>query len=175
MVQFRYASALDLLLMFLGSIAAIAHGASFPLLWLFLGSFVDVFISQSITVTVINSLQDMSNLTNIDCNTVFEFNNTMATVTDIIQQNFTQRYTCLFGDEFLGEINNITYAFIGIGIAAFIVAYVQIATFQTAAERQVYKIRLKYYRAVIRQNIAWFDANPTGEVATRLSEYVPAR
>ena len=160
--------------MLIGAIAAIAHGASFPLLWLFLGQFVDIFLSQAITVSVINGVEMAANLTNVDCSTLVEFdNNTMLTITQIIQTNFTTRYSCLLGNEFLAEVNIIVYEFIGVGLAALIVAYIQISFIQTAAERQVYKIRLRYYQAVLRQDIAWFDANPTGEVATRLSEYVP--
>ena len=148
--------------MLLGAIAAIAHGAVFPLLWLFLGNFVDVFIAQTATSTVYSRL----NLTNASCSTpIDDFNN--LTVGNLIRQNGS---TCISGDDFINEVNNITFAFIGVGIAALIVAYVQIAFIQTAAERQVYKIRLRYYRAVLRQDIAWFDVNPTGEVATRLSE-----
>lgn len=154
--------------MLLGAIAAIASGAAFPLLWLFLGSFIDVFIAQTITTTIFNELEMvMPNLTDIGCSTPIEFNNLTVTIGDVIRQNGSM---CLFGSDFINEVNNITYAFIGVGFAALIVAYVQIAFIQTAAERQVYKIRLRYYRAVMRQDIAWFDANPTGEVATRLSE-----
>ena len=42
--------------------------------------------------------------------------------------------------------------------------------YQTACERQLYKIRLNYYRAILRQDIGWFDGNPSGELASRLSE-----
>ena len=150
--------------MLFGAIAAIAHGAVFPLLWLFLGNFVDVFIAQSVTSRIFSEL----NLTDATCSTPIEaFNNITVTVGDLIRQNVSM---CVFGDAFINEVNNITFAFIGVGLAALIVAYVQIAFIQTAAERQVYKIRLKYYRAVLRQDIAWFDVNPTGEVSTRLSE-----
>ena len=151
--------------MLFGAIAAIAHGAVFPLLWLFLGNFVDVFIAQTVTTTLFSRLNLTADAT---CSTPIDVvNNVTVTVGDLIQQNATM---CISGDAFINEVNNITYAFIGIGLAALIVAYVQIAFIQTAAERQVYKIRLRYYRAVLRQDIAWFDVNPTGEVSTRLSE-----
>lgn len=94
----------------------------------------------------------------------------MTTVADFISTTTSGAFSCVTNDEFLISVNNIALAFVGIGLAAFLVAYIQISFMQTAAERQVYKIRLKYYRAVLRQNIAWFDANPTGEITTRLSE-----
>ena len=123
----------------------------------------------------------MENLTYINCSSTFDLGNATfpglnvsapVTITDIIQVNFTQGM-CLLDADFIREINSLTYAFLGIGAVVFVVAYIQISFFQTAAERQIYRIRLRYYQAVLRQDIAWFDANPTGEVATRLSEYVP--
>ena len=142
-----------------------AHGAALPLLLLFFGDLTDVFINQAVTVFYI----DLVNITGVDCSSTFLFNGFNTTITELIRLN-SSTGTCLFEDDFIREINNQTYAFVGIGAAVFILAYIQISFVQAAAERQVYKIRLKYYRAVLRQNIAWFDDNPTGEVATRLSE-----
>ena len=181
-MQFRYATFLDFILMLLGTMAAIAHGTALPLLLLFFGDLTNIFLSQSASLEVINNLQPfMPNLTDIDCNSSFDSSNpalalfnfsTMdVTITDIIQLNFPQGM-CLLGADFFREIDRQTFAFLGIGAAVFILAYIQISFFQTSAERQVYKIRLKYYRAVLRQDIAWFDVNPTGEVSTRISEYV---
>lgn len=166
-MQFRYATWFDLLLLLFGAIAAIAHGAALPLLMFYFGDLVNTFISESITAQLIPVLQPMvPNDTVIDCSTLF--NNTL-TITDIIQMNFTEGM-CLIGSDFINEINIQIFAFVGIGVGTFIAAYVQITFVQTAAERQIYKIRLKYYQSVLRQDIAWFDANPTGEIATRLSE-----
>ena len=149
--------------MLVGTIAAILRGISFPFFWLFIGEFINVFTSQSVTAMVINT----KNLTINNCSTVLDSGKTIA---DIIRENYTSRASCLLNDGFIAEINTITYMLIGIGLFASLVSYIQISFFQTAAERQIYKIRLKYYRAILRQDIAWFDDNPTGEVATRLSE-----
>uniref|UniRef100_A0A1X7TB27 ABC transmembrane type-1 domain-containing protein n=1 Tax=Amphimedon queenslandica TaxID=400682 RepID=A0A1X7TB27_AMPQE len=43
---------------------------------------------------------------------------------------------------------------------------------QLACERQVYKIRLAYYRAVLHQDIGWFDLNASGELTSRLNDDV---
>ena len=148
-----------------------ANGASFPLLWLFLGSFVNTFSSQTVTTRFFRNISTELSLTNISCSTVlFGPTMNMTTVADFISTTTSGAFSCVTNDEFLISVNNIALAFVGIGLAAFLVAYIQISFMQTAAERQVYKIRLKYYRAVLRQNIAWFDANPTGEITTRLSE-----
>ena len=183
-MQFRYATSFDYILILLGTIAAIAHGTALPLLLLYFGDLTNIFISQSATLAAIDFLkQFMPNLTDVNCNstfnasvpplTLFNFSDTAVTITDIVQLNFTQGM-CLLNADFIREIDKQTFAFLGIGAAVLILAYIQISFFQTSAERQVYKIRLRYYRAVLRQDIAWFDVNPTGEVSTRLSEYVHA-
>ena len=40
------------------------------------------------------------------------------------------------------------------------------------AERQVHKLRKVYFRSILRQEMGWFDTFDSGELNTRLSEYV---
>ena len=81
-----------------------------------------------------------------------------------------QRSECLSNNDFINQINIQVYVFVGIAIAVFLFANVQIGCLQLACERQVQKIRLLYYRAILRQEVGWFDANPSGELASRLNE-----
>ncbi len=78
-------------------------------------------------------------------------------------------FECLIGDDFIRDINTTVFIFVAIAATVMIAGIVQVATFQWSSERQVHKIRLRYYRAIMRQDIAWFDANPTGELVSRLS------
>jgi len=43
------------------------------------------------------------------------------------------------------------------------------AFFQLTAQRQVTKIRDAYLRAMMRQEIGWFDKHGTGELISRIS------
>jgi len=40
------------------------------------------------------------------------------------------------------------------------------------AERQSHAIRMEYFRAIMRQEIGWFDEMSSGELTTRLSGLV---
>lgn len=162
--------------MLIGTLCAIAHGVALPFLFNYFGDLTNSFITQAISS---NIAQNISNLTgmDIDCSSVFNVtfdsnislvDATVSTILENVQQFSSSK--CLLGDEFIESINVIVYIMVGISVAVFIVALVQVAGFQWAAERQTHKIRLKYYRAIIRQDIAWFDANPTGELVNRLSE-----
>lgn len=151
--------------MLIGTVASIAHGAGLPLLMLFFGNLTNLFIYEAVSSRVVQNLTDTFNMT-VDCNTTLPGGTTVQDFINLVN-NGTM---CIIEDEFLGEINNIVYIFIGIAGAVWIAAYAQIGFFQASAERQVQKIRLRYYKAILKQDIAWFDENPSGELSNRISE-----
>ncbi len=77
---------------------------------------------------------------------------------------------CLDNEAFIQGINTFVYVFLGIAMGVFTFAYFEISLFQTACERQVKKIRFAFYRAIMRQEVGWFDANPSGGLASRIAE-----
>ncbi|XP_071946246.1 ATP-dependent translocase ABCB1-like [Antedon mediterranea] len=59
------------------------------------------------------------------------------------------------------------------GIIALVVMFsglMQISCWVAACQRQVNKIRKAFFKAILRQDIGWFDAHPSGELNTRLSD-----
>ena len=170
--------------MFVGTFMAICHGAALPSLMLIFGDLTNSFINQAVSRELYNSLLDSdsvncsfrlasSGLYNVsdtissDCS--LEITST-TTFENVLTQCFSSEAECLDNDDFTDEINMQILSFVGIGVGVFIAANLQIALFQIACERQTHKIQLKFYRAILRQNIGWFDANPSGELASRLTE-----
>ena len=96
----------------------------------------------------------------------------------LLFNNFSTASSCLTDETFIygsGGVDGILwtiYLFLIVTVGVFIAAYIQISLMQTACERQVQKMRLLYYRSVLRQDIGWFDLNPSGEVSSRLNELV---
>jgi len=41
-----------------------------------------------------------------------------------------------------------------------------------ACERQVYRLRNVFFSQIIRQDITWFDTNQSGDLTSKLFEYV---
>lgn len=166
-----------------------AHGAALPIFVIYFGDLTDGFILQAVSTNISDIVaagiengtarlaDGMENATTIDCSSSFHFllNGNYSpplTITSILQSS-DSRFAdaeCLLDDAFIDNINIYTYAFVGIAVAVWLVSLTQIFTFQFTSERQVHRIRLKYYRAIMRQDIAWFDENPTGALVTRLSE-----
>ena len=91
----------------------------------------------------------------------------------LVIRNFSSRenaVTCVDNAALVHSINIAIFKIAGIAVGVFLASYIQVFFFQMACERQLYKIRLYYYRAILRQDIGWFDGNPSGELASRLSE-----
>ena len=155
--------------MLIGTCGAIAHGVALPLLMLYFGQLTNTLINQFATAALIANL---SSTVGVDCgmpaDCAIPFPNCNFTSPAMFFVNST--FNCLLNDGFLRQINTQILIFVGIGVGVFIVAYFQISLFETAANRQVHKIRLRFYQAILRQEIGWFDANPSGELSSRLSE-----
>lgn len=56
-----------------------------------------------------------------------------------------------------------------LGVTALVAGFLQTYLWMIAAENQTRKIREEYFQAIIRQEMGYFDSNPTGEIATRIA------
>ena len=74
-------------------------------------------------------------------------------------------------DHLIDYINHpIIFYYCLIGVISLISGWLQVTMFQLAAERQIKKIRTLFFRAILKQEISWFDLNPSGELNSRLNE-----
>ncbi|KER29540.1 hypothetical protein T265_13344, partial [Opisthorchis viverrini] len=64
--------------------------------------------------------------------------------------------------------NIIWFAILGTIVLA--AAFTQTAVIEIAAKRQLRRIRLLYFRAILRQDVSWFDAQSTGALISMLSQ-----
>ncbi|TMS33673.1 hypothetical protein L596_001385 [Steinernema carpocapsae] len=63
-----------------------------------------------------------------------------------------------FYDGAMGAINMYLYY----GAAVFILGFISMSCWHTLCERQVHQIRNRYFGAVLRQNMGWFDKHESG-------------
>ena len=74
-------------------------------------------------------------------------------------------------DDLIDYVNHpVIFYYCLIGVISLVAGWLQVTLFQLAAERQVTKIRTLFFRAILKQEISWFDLNPTGEINSRLNE-----
>ncbi|OPJ81788.1 hypothetical protein AV530_014340 [Patagioenas fasciata monilis] len=137
---FRYSNCLDKLLMIVGSLLAIAHGSSLPIMMIIFGDMTDSFVSSGST-----SISE--NISSV---------NSSSDIYAALEEDMT-RYA---------------YYYSAIGACVLLAAYIQTSFWTLAAGRQIKKIRQKFFHAIIRQEIGWFDVNDVGELNTRLLDDV---
>ena len=106
----------------------------------------------------------------VSCGARFVADNVSTTFEDIISLIYGDGRACLDNDGFTDIIAEQCLIYAGIAFSVMLLSYLQVWCFQVTAARQVHQIRLHFYRAILRQDIGWFDANPGGELSSRLSE-----
>ncbi|XP_038611446.1 ATP-dependent translocase ABCB1 isoform X2 [Tachyglossus aculeatus] len=142
--MFRYSSCLDKLYMFLGTLAAMIHGAALPCIMLIFGEMTDSFA-------------DFGTFENVS----FPDGNWTGSV--------PENWTAIDLEE---KMTEYAYYYCGVGAGVLVVAYVQVAFWTLAAGRQIKKIRQHFFHAILRQEVSWFDVHDVGELNTRLSDDV---
>jgi len=146
---FRFGTCTDALLMVVGILAAMVHGLALPLMVIVFGGMTDSLVESGTNDT---SLVNVS----LPNGTTYE---------DYIQEEIDAAM-----DEFLKDMNRYAVYFVLIGVGAFVAAYLQVACLVSSSERQAYVIRTKFFRSILKQEIGWFDTNPSGELTTRLTD-----
>ncbi|XP_043546264.1 ATP-binding cassette, sub-family B (MDR/TAP), member 4 [Chiloscyllium plagiosum] len=137
---FRFASCADKLLMVLGSVAALIHGAGMPLMVIVFGQMTDSFVNHEIA-------QNLS-----------AFGEQYVQVSSNASETLEEQMT------------RFSYYYVGLGAAVLVAAYIQVSFWSLTAARQTQKIRKTFFHSLLRQEIGWFDVIQIGELNTRLTD-----
>ncbi|XP_049957820.1 ATP-dependent translocase ABCB1-like [Schistocerca serialis cubense] len=138
---YRFSTAWEKLLMFVGLVGAVGSGVCQPLNVLFFGDLTGIMV---------------------------DFGSELGpAITTITSGNFsyaelTQRF--LDGVHTFAVNNSI------IGGATLLCTYVAVACFNYIAYTQIHRIRNLYLLSALRQDIGWYDVHQSGEFASRMSE-----
>uniref|UniRef100_A0A8C2IA84 ATP-binding cassette, sub-family B (MDR/TAP), member 11a n=1 Tax=Cyprinus carpio TaxID=7962 RepID=A0A8C2IA84_CYPCA len=144
---FRFATWKEVLMMVVGGVCSLVHGAASPLMLLVYGMMTNTFVDYELEV---QELAD-PNKTCIN-NTITWLDGTVAEV------------------DIEAEMTKFALYYVGIGVGVLILSYFQIALWVSAAARQIQRIRKMYFRKIMRMEIGWFDCNSIGELNTRISD-----
>ncbi|KAM5157175.1 ATP-dependent translocase ABCB1-like isoform 1-T4 [Mantella aurantiaca] len=68
------------------------------------------------------------------------------------------------------EMTIFSYYYVALGCAVFALSVFQIWTFLSSAARQIMRIRQKFFRAVLHQDMSWFDSTQIGTLNSRLTD-----
>ncbi|KAH0586250.1 Leptomycin B resistance protein pmd1 [Termitomyces sp. J132] len=136
---FRFSTKFELFMDFIGLICAAAAGAAAPLMSLLFGNLTQQFVDFG---TVIQQANDGN-----------------STASDLIPTKAES-----FRSVAAKDATYLCYIGVGMFVCTYIYMYVWVYTGEINAKR----IREKYLKAVLRQDIAFFDNVGAGEVATRI-------
>ncbi|XP_051565285.1 bile salt export pump isoform X2 [Myxocyprinus asiaticus] len=154
---FRFATWKETLMMVVGSVCSLVHGAAAPLMLLVYSMMTNTFVEYEREIL---ELAD-PNKTCIN-NTVTWLNGSVVEQIDNI--------TIYCGVDIEAEMTMFAYYYVGIGAGVLILSYFQIALWVSAAARQIQRIRKIYFSKIMRMEIGWFDCNSIGELNTRISD-----
>ena len=71
---------------------------------------------------------------------------------------------------FYHEMLQYVFIYLGIAVAALLCGYAQSSFWNTAAYRQGYKIRQRFFKSLMYQDNSWYDTNKSSGLSTRLAE-----
>ncbi|KAJ4482117.1 P-loop containing nucleoside triphosphate hydrolase protein [Lentinula aciculospora] len=137
--MFRFSTKKELILDFIGLIAAVAAGAAQPLMTLLFGKLTEAFVSFQIVVNAMNQGDQTA------------------------QQVFPS-----VAAGFRSESSKDALYLVIIGIGMFVCTYAYMYIWTYTGEVNAKRIRENYLQAVLRQDIQFFDKVGAGEVATRI-------
>ena len=69
-----------------------------------------------------------------------------------------------------GQMTKLSLYYVYFACGTLFIAYGQMGLWSLTATRQVKKMRLAFFRSVLKQDIGWFDTTDPGELNTRLTE-----
>lgn len=74
------------------------------------------------------------------------------------------------GNNFSAEIDRLCIIFVIIAAGALFTGYAQVYFWSITGERQTQKFRMRYVKAILSQEIGWFDTCGASELSTNVAE-----
>ena len=162
--QFRYANILDIFMVVVGTLMAVAAGATIPSHVLLLGNVIDLFIAYNISRGTL-----ASDATNATSGKMMEYfcnatdSSTPARLAEFLNSSDP-------GGLLQSKIGQFSLYYIGIASGMLIASFTSTLFWNLSAYRQSRRLRQAFFRAVMKQEIGWFDVNPSAQLNSRLSE-----
>ncbi|XP_048755888.2 ATP-dependent translocase ABCB1-like isoform X2 [Ostrea edulis] len=171
---FKYGTCFDYFLMILGSFCAVCHGAALPSMIIVFGDMTDTFVNSGIYYSWLQSISAYLSSVGISITdavanpSILSSHKTALQASPYNVTDFSSLDKAI-SEDLLDTMTIFVWYYLGIGGGVLIFGYGQVACWVTAAERQSHRIRVSFFRNIMRQEISWFDTHDSGELNTRLS------
>ena len=149
-------------MIFMGTIMAVAAGWPLPLNAVLFGHMVDFYIAYDLSVQLSNN----ANAT--DTTTTEYFCTATETSTSAKLNEFLNSTDA--GSLLMSKTGLVSLCFVGLGTGMLIASFFSTLFWDLSAYRQTHRLRKAFFEAIMRQEIGWFDVNPSTQLSSRLSE-----
>ena len=151
-----------------GILMAIASGFNLPGHMILFGRATDLLISYDLSQTILANQSIpletiLASSTDSSTNNSFYFCELPSEVVRFLRANDSAA-------QLQSDIGRLSIYYVVLGVGAFITSFLGTSLMSYSANRQTKEMRLVFFRSILRQEIGWFDVNPTAELNNRLSE-----
>ncbi|KAH9524930.1 Multidrug resistance protein 1 [Bulinus truncatus] len=171
---FRFADKWDVLLIIGGLIGSAGNGLSWPYAMLLFAEVIDQFVDQGKFDNLLDKIPDdvfdILNTTWEDARTDIEG---FVPYCPLVAELLNTTLDCEFldgADNVFDAMEDKAVIFTVGGIVLLFCCIAQVYFFIVSSERQIVRIRLAFYRNVLRQEMAWFDTFSPGDLGVKLTD-----
>ena len=160
-MQFRFADPWDIVMILLGTLMAVAAGVARPANILLFGEIINQFVYYDLATNPAAQSNSTANQTGYFC------------LDSSSGQEITANLLLFVSDPdatLLREIGLYSLYYIGLAGGVFTAVYLATVFWNISAYRQTRRMRVAFYRSILRQEIGWFDVTEANELSTRLAE-----
>ena len=111
------------------------------------------------------SLQSVNRSLLMDCPS-----DTRANIISSDRQRGSMSFMQPLDDAFFETMTYYSLMYLGIAVLALLFGYAQSSFWNTAAYRQGFRIRQRFFASLMYQDISWYDTIKSGTLPTRLAE-----
>ena len=160
-IQFRFADLWDMLMIALGTLMAVAAGLVRPGNILLFGELINQFVYYDLATNPAAQSNSTANQTGYFCSDSSSGQGIAANLLLFVNDPDAT---------LLREVGLYSLYYIGLAGGVFIAIYLATVFWNISAYRQTRRMRIAFYRSILRQEIGWFDVTEANELGTRLAE-----
>merc|ERR1711892_975761 len=142
---FKFSTPLDAFLIIFGVTLAFGCGSAMPILCILFGDTLQAFVDDT-TVKAINQTLQENGL------------------------SLNSSDTVNLPEPMMVVISRFGWGMIVLAFAIWLLSWVHVTCLNWAAARQVFRVRGEFLRAILRQDIGWYDTNTATDFASKMTE-----
>ena len=147
----------------MGTLMAVAAGAALPMHVIMLGSIIDFFIAHNISLDLSEAAANTTGgmMRGYFCN--MTDSSTSARLAQFLNSSDP-------GSLLQSQIGQFSLYYIGLASGLLIASFISTLFWNLSAYRQTHRLRQSFFQTIMKQEIGWFDVNPSAQLNSRLSE-----